>query len=572
MADNLRRLITSGTYNLLHEKAEALYTDYRINSCEQNLNRCCELIELTSKVQSQLFSILNRAANEGGLYGGADTLKTRLLPWLCNGFLSTSSSVTSDTSLVLIQESAEKDRKLRDLEDSHEQEVQELERELRQTRMELEDVRDMTFREKLSNLDQLDEELEGGIDKSSDTFVITKSMIAEQLSKLKIIELEVDGCNVGWSYDVCQIFNSICGNPNGMMSVSQIASHVIDSHEDMIANRQGLLRAAQQEADMCRRKLEAVQESENQIRRLKGEVSYLTTEKNLLQDRLVGQLSPLPSISINGLESPSYGKHTNTSRHSRLVAQFKDIFTNDRLDAQNLLLRHIDSLEMVQRIIFTAVQEAFHVAKMAFREFRLHARKRISATHVGPEPLDEVVMDYIIRNLDLYDVQASVNDVIRAMNVNPKISFPPEVDFTLLSGFIREVCRTAYAMQALEPPLDIAFASDGEIFSEVKYRRSYDSEFSAPLIAYHVWPALTKGNSVLLKGEAVTRRGARLSPRPSRSRSISPVHSRTSSPSRAMTSQSRSPSPTRRSLSPSRGSRPNSRLSTSSALLDIRSI
>ncbi|XP_064413036.1 mitochondria-eating protein-like [Latimeria chalumnae] len=442
MADNLRRLITSGTYNLLHEKAEALYTDYRINSCEQNLNRCCELIELTSKVQSQLFSILNRAANEGGLYGGADTLKTRLLPWLCNGFLSTSSSVTSDTSLVLIQESAEKDRKLRDLEDSHEQEVQELERELRQTRMELEDVRDM----------------------------------------LRETKIELDSAR------------------------SQSMTKLLATEDEIIQLR-AELRAAQQEADMCRRKLEAVQESENQIRRLKGEVSYLTTEKNLLQDRLVGQLSPLPSISINGLESPSYGKHTNTSRHSRLVAQFKDIFTNDRLDAQNLLLRHIDSLEMVQRIIFTAVQEAFHVAKMAFREFRLHARKRISATHVGPEPLDEVVMDYIIRNLDLYDVQASVNDVIRAMNVNPKISFPPEVDFTLLSGFIREVCRTAYAMQALEPPLDIAFASDGEIFSEVKYRRSYDSEFSAPLIAYHVWPALTKGNSVLLKGEAVTRRG-----------------------------------------------------------------
>lgn len=34
-------------------------------SCDQNLNRCCELIELTAKLQSQLFAILNLAAAEG---------------------------------------------------------------------------------------------------------------------------------------------------------------------------------------------------------------------------------------------------------------------------------------------------------------------------------------------------------------------------------------------------------------------------------------------------------------------------------------------------------------------------
>lgn len=54
------------------------------------------------------------------------------------------------------------------------------------------------------------------------------------------------------------------------------------------------------------------------------------------------------------------------------------------------------------------------------------------------------------------------------MNVNPKISFPAEVDFILISGFIREVCRVAFAMQTLEAPLDIAFAVDGELFSETK--------------------------------------------------------------------------------------------------------
>lgn len=42
----------------------------------------------------------------------------------------------------------------------------------------------------------------------------------------------------------------------------------------------------------------------------------------------------------------------------------------------------------------------------------------------------------------------------------------------------------------------------------LRYRRSFDSEFTAPLVAHHVWPALLEGDTVILKGEAVTRRGA----------------------------------------------------------------
>ncbi|MEQ2181109.1 hypothetical protein GOODEAATRI_007980, partial [Goodea atripinnis] len=166
-------------------------------------------------------------------------------------------------------------------------------------------------------------------------------------------------------------------------------------------------------------------------------------------------------------------------------------------------------------------------------------------------------------------------DVINAMNMNPQISFPPEVDFTLISPLIRETCRVAFAMQTLDPPLDLAFASDGELYNDTKlvlcrllgeipvsvlpcskysaigavqqkvteghlsaahhcylmpqpadvtlgshmmqthisllysrYRRSFDSEFTAPLVIYHVWPALVEGNTVIVKGEAVTRRGA----------------------------------------------------------------
>ena len=52
------------------------------------------------------------------------------------------------------------------------------------------------------------------------------------------------------------------------------------------------------------------------------------------------------------------------------------------------------------------------------------------------------------------------------MNVNPKISFPPECEFVLLSPFIREACQVAYEMQALDPVLDIPVATDGELYVE----------------------------------------------------------------------------------------------------------
>jgi hypothetical protein len=197
------------------------------------------------------------------------------------------------------------------------------------------------------------------------------------------------------------------------------------------------------------------------------------------------------------------------------VARFNDLYAVDRLDMQDRLRRYVLDDDMVKRIIFIAVNESFHAAKMAFRSFRLRARKLLLPIHSGPLTLEEAVSDYCVRNLDLYDVEKSIDEVIRSMDVNPKISFPAECDFNLLSPFIREVCKVAYEMQALSPPLDVPLATDGELMSEVKYRRSYDSEFTAPLVAFHVWPALMEDGTTLIKGEATTKRGysPRRSPR-----------------------------------------------------------
>ncbi|KPP56484.1 hypothetical protein Z043_125891 [Scleropages formosus] len=432
MAETLRRLVHSSMFRVLQDKLDSWYRDYRVMSCDQNLSRCCELVELTSKVQGQLFAILNLTAQEGGHYAGVDTLKSRLLPWLGTCFTMASSSITTDTSLNLIQEAMEKEKKIRDLSVSHESDLQKMESQLCSTRLQLDSVK--------------------------------------------------------------------------QESVSCAAT----PHDPA-----GLHTYTCDQADLYKRKLDLLEDFERQVCLLKEEVSFLTAEKSLLQDRLMRSRSPSPLVRRSRSasprlrnESPSRARLTASSRHARLVSRFSDLYAVDRLGAQSLLRRYVDDQEMVQRILFIATVEAFQVAKLAFRQFRLRVRKTLSSSHLDPESLEDAVMDYIVRNLDLYDVQASVHEVIGAMNVNPKISFPAEVDFVLISDFIREACRVAFAMQTLDPQLELAFSSDRELYSESKYRRSYDSEFTAPLVAVHVWPALMEGDTVIMKGEVITRRGA----------------------------------------------------------------
>ncbi|XP_049910907.1 mitochondria-eating protein [Epinephelus moara] len=484
MADTLRRLTNTSSFSVLQDKLESWHKDYHVISCDQNLNRCCELIELTAKIQGQLFAILNLTAAEGGHYAGVDTLKTRLLPWLGTCFSMARPSVTDNTSLQLIQDSAEKDMRIRELSASHESDMLQMDTRLCSTRLQLDSVR--------AELVNAQKELDETKSKSATTLLATED---------EILQLKAD------------------------------------------------LRSAHEQVEMYKRKLETFDyDYERQIRLLRDEVSTLSTEKAMLQERLVRSRSPSPlprpscSSSPMRSESPTRAQLTNSSRYARLVSRLSDLYAVERLEAQTMLRRHIVDLEMVQKIIFIAVAESFKTAKLAYRQFKLRVRKTLSSSHFGPESLEDAAVDYTVRNLDLYDVRASVNDVINAMNVNPRISFPPEVDFALISTLIRETCRVAFAMQTLDPPLDLAFASDGELYNDSKYRRSYDSDFTAPLVMYHIWPALVEGDAVVVKGEAVTRRGALWSR--SRSRSASPVRSRSLSPTRTLafnSNRSRSP-------------------------------
>uniref|UniRef100_A0A8D0HM57 Mitochondria-eating protein n=1 Tax=Sphenodon punctatus TaxID=8508 RepID=A0A8D0HM57_SPHPU len=461
MAENLRRLICNETCRVLQEKLENWYKDYHINSCDQNLNRCCEILELNSMIQGQLFTILNQTAREGGQYAGVETIKSRLLPWLGT---STGGS-PFETNACLIQDSIERDRQLRELACTRNHEMQHLEKELNSTRLQL-------------------------------------SIVAFILVKM----------------------------------------HVLTRYSLWLS-----LKASQTQEENALRSLKRLNDYEQQVQMLKDEIAILGAQKSVLQSRLARSRSPSPrpcrSRSPSPLPmrscSPGRARLTNASRHARLVARFSDIYAQERLDAQTLLRSYIDDLETVQRIIYVAAVESFHTAKMAFRQFKMRVRKTLSLSHAGPASLEDTVMDYIVRQEDLYDVQASISEVICSMNINPKISFPAEVDFIMISCLIRELCRVAFSMQTLDPPLDIAFATDGELYNECKYRRSCDSDFTAPLVAYHVWPALMENDCVLVKGEAVTKRGA-LWCRRSRSRSRSCSRSRSMSPITHGTSHPRS--------------------------------
>ncbi|XP_072040148.1 mitochondria-eating protein-like isoform X1 [Amphiura filiformis] len=470
MAESLRRLVKTGSFSLLQEKLERWNDSYLVNTSDQNVNRCCDLIELTSRLQGQLFMLLNLTSAEGGTYGGCDSLKNRLLPWLSQGFAASTKSVTSDTSLSIMADAADKERQLVEVQDDYERQLENLEQDLNTSR---------------GVTDELRIELDDTRARLNDERQVS---VGEAL-------ISADEAN--------------------------LLREKISSMEDELLEyktRQGTL-----------------QDYEVETRRLRDDVLSLREEKAILTGRTEYLNTSLPAST-----SPRHAKSASNDvvqriRQAHLVTRFSDMFARDRMDAMDILRNHCDDHELNQKIVFTCVQEAFHAARKAFRQYRTKVRSTLTLTHVGPDTLEESVQQYINKNGQLLDVHSIVQDVLLAMNTHPTIAFPAEVDFRVLTLFIRELVKVSWSMSALPLSLDIATARMGELYDENRYRRSYDSEYSAPLVAHYIWPALLDSNNrVLLKGEAVTRRGASMgSPRRSRS------------PSRAMSPRSRSPSPRR---------------------------
>ncbi|XP_052278073.1 mitochondria-eating protein-like isoform X1 [Dreissena polymorpha] len=509
MAESLRRLVNIGTFNVLQEKLERWMDNYYLNTCDQNVARGCEIIELNAKVQGQLFKLLSVCAQEGGLYGGANVIKSRLLPFLGQTFFTSGS--TSDTSLSVLAEAAAKSRELEDMQDMYEESLKDLETDLRTKELENQDLRD----ELAETKDQ--------VNRSSRSLSTDKLFLENENRELR-----------------------------------------------------RKLATAEEELRSLRAKAGILSDYDTQVRRLREDIGLLTGRRDallrsstILREELPSHRPATPSRSSKGEESSPLSGDTLDSltkyrytprissplslddpvqrvRESNLISRWNDLFSQDRLDAMDTLRTYSADHENNQRIIFEAVKESFNVAKTAFRQFKMKVRSNLAITHTGPETLEEAVQDYVNRNVDLYDAPGMVSDVIRKLNCNPGIFLPPDTTFAIIQPFIRECVKVAWQMSALAHPLDMAVSSRAELFDDTKYRRSYDSEYTAPLVGHHIWPSLMQGAICRMKGECCTRRGASLS-----GRSRSPTRSRSVSPGPRSRSRSRSVSPTRRSRSPS---------------------
>jgi len=274
--------------------------------------------------------------------------------------------------------------------------------------------------------------------------------------------------------------------------------------------------------ERCKPRSIIVGECEREIRRIRDDIEF-AQRRSRARAR---SLSPVYSCIRRRSLSPVCPRITSTSscdslqkiREDTLIQRFNDLYRRERLDAMDTLRKVSDDYEMNQRICFNVMQEAFSVSKRRFIEWKLRLRSQLAITVTACDCLEDVVQDYIYRNLDYYEVASILSDVIDNLRRNPRLSLPLGVTYSLINTYIREACRIAWHMACLAYPLDIAFECDAEVFDDTKYRRSYDSEYSAPLVNHHIWPALMQGPRVIVKGEACTKRGASLS----RSRASSP--------------------------------------------------
>jgi len=483
----LRRLTDMSTFNLLQDKLNRLNNTYLSNSCETNVSRCIDIIELNARVQRELFKLLNLASAEGGVYGGESTIKARLLPFLSveasylNGLLSNTGSDVYPyawwrypyahlrTEAEFDSLANEYDRNLSDLElDLRHANVDNarLEAELEQTRAEL-----------------IDERV-----KSTDEKIITETELANLRSRLSEAEFRLS------------------------LERYKPRSTLIDVYERDI-------RRLRDDIDFAQRR--------SRVRSLSPVV------ESYVRRRSVSPVRQLVSLSSSGSDESLQKIRENT-----LIDRFNELYSHERLNAMDTLRTVSDDYEMNQRICFNIMQEAFSVSKRRFAEWKLRLRSQLAISLSGAESLEDAVQDYINRNLDYYELPSIVSEVIDNLHRNPRLSLPLGVTYSLVNTYIREACRVAWHMACLAYPLDIAFASESEVFDDSKYRRSYDSEYAAPLVNHHIWPALMQGARVIVKGEACTKRGASLN----RSRASSPTRRYFTSPVR-----SRSVSPLRRS-------------------------
>lgn len=123
----LSSLVVSQQFNTIHDKLTSLFEQSYRNSCEENTIICCEMIEEHARLQGQLFRLLQLCTADGGVYGGSESLKTRLLPWLSNA-----NSINSHTGQLL---------KTENVNENYQKQTKKLEEDLKSSNEEIADLR-----------------------------------------------------------------------------------------------------------------------------------------------------------------------------------------------------------------------------------------------------------------------------------------------------------------------------------------------------------------------------------------------------------------------------------------------
>lgn len=483
MAESLRRVVDMSTFSVLQEKLDSWLDDYHLNTCDQNIDRCVEVIELNSRIQSQLFRILHQSAAEGGTYGGSRLLRAVYPP---------RPAVDAWSEVVA------KDRQIIDLKDHYERSIEEIEADLYSTK-------DQAKQLKLE-LTEKDIELEAVKRNSTSDKMFAEDELQELRNRVFSMEEEMhilrQRCQLVDSYEreIRRLRDELIIRMSD--STHSLLNGDADGLKDLPAPTSVRSRSPSPRLRSHDEKFRAVDDREDD------------------EDE---------GIDAQGI--------VQKFRQQRLVERFGDMFCRDRLHAIDILRQHSDDSEMNRKIVFLVVQEAFAVARLAFINFKMRIRSTLAPVHIGPGTLEQALQHYINRNPDLYNLTDMVSEVMR--NVDRRRVLPDGVSSSVIRSFIREACRVSWGLASLPRPLETLPASDYELYDSTKYRRTFDSDVMAPLVLFHVWPCLTQDNRVIAKGEAHTAKARTVA---NSSRSRSPV--RSTSP-KSQRDRQRSSSPTR---------------------------
>ncbi|XP_032916696.1 mitochondria-eating protein isoform X2 [Catharus ustulatus] len=461
MANNLRNLVNSGSVRELQQKLENWQQDFERNSSGENMNRCYEILELNNEIQKRLYSILSDTSREDDC---TETIRRCPMSSIC---------CTPSRCDNLIQDSPGCELRLKDLTCNPKCRLQALEDKLTSTRIEINQMeRDLTA-SRLGGCNS--KKVPRHCDYDHRIQQLRDEMSALDAQKTVLQRRLGQNC----SPSPCCASKSCSPSPC-CASKSCSPSPCCASKNCSPSPCCG--RKSCSPSPCCGSK--------------SCSPSPCCVSKPCVSK---------PCVTMRTW-SPCEIRRSCASRRACLIARFNFIYAKERLDAESILRPYVCNTEVVQKIIYVAAVESFHAAKLAFWKVKVSVKETL-ALHPcdGLAPVEVATLDYIACHKDLFDVCSSIHEVICAMNIHPKLPCPAEVDFIVISSLIREICCLAFEMQTLIPPLDIAVGVDGEMFNKSMYYRSFDSDFSASFVAYHVWPALLENDAVIVKGEVVTK-------------------------------------------------------------------